>query len=286
MLPVLPSKCTQIPFGVSQIPSVKVQCFCYLLHNKSWGGRWCFYIISLPLNGSFPTANKYTGGYPVLKSKNNSLDPYPPPLPYLWLLFTAIFMKEFILTVFMFFPSVVSWTHSSQSCILTSCHQKGSSQVYRDFHIPKFKVNSLVFTWPLSSIQCGLSLPRSCHCLHLAYGTPCRTSQALVVPAQPQLPYLLTGPPQPNASAPAVCSCFLVELILSYSFQHLCVLMKKPKFASQPKPVPESPRCTLMWVSICMCTEYETFPLRSLVVPTGLRVPNQTPDSAADLLLL
>lgn len=83
----------------------------------------------------------------ILSLKHNSLDPYPPPLPYLWLPFPAKLFKE-LLTVFMFFPSIV--LNSLQSVLYPDPATKTALPKFtRDFHITKFRVNSVFFSLDL-----------------------------------------------------------------------------------------------------------------------------------------
>lgn len=65
----------------------------------------------------------------ILSLKNNSHDPYLPPLPYFWCPVTAMLFKELFLLFLRSFLSVLSWT-TLFSLVSLSHHQNSSSQIH------------------------------------------------------------------------------------------------------------------------------------------------------------
>ena len=95
------------------------------------------------------------------KSRTNSLDPHSPLLPYLWLPFTAMCLKEFILTVLLSFCSLLNLLQSHHATIAAL------PMFPRDFHNSKFKGTSLFFLLDLLAVFNVISLP---HSWNFSYG--------------------------------------------------------------------------------------------------------------------
>lgn len=110
------------------------------------------------------------------KSRTNSLDPHSPLLPYLWFLFTAMCLKEFILTVLLSFCSLLNLLQSHHATIAAL------PMFPRDFHNSKFKGTPLFFLLDLLAVFNVISLPHSWNCFHMDFGTLLGLLSSLVFP--------------------------------------------------------------------------------------------------------